>query len=131
MAGGLLPSLVLSAQPASAINVQKRLHQMAWPFGPRRAAQTKGRLVGGLFSFSSRRTMSPIGQILFQTVSDAAGSGGNRLRSLGRGDAGLAGRHRSKFGVRARLQEGAGAVSHDQQAAGQQHDILQHESPAS
>ena len=28
-------SVVLSAQPASAINVQKRLHQMAWPFvGP-------------------------------------------------------------------------------------------------
>src|ERR1700730_17266317 len=25
-------SLVLSAQPASAINFQKRLHQMTWPF---------------------------------------------------------------------------------------------------
>jgi hypothetical protein len=57
-------------------------------------------------------------QILFQIVSDAAGSGGNRLRSLGRGIGGLAGRHRLKFGVRARLKEGAGAVSHDQQAAG-------------
>jgi len=33
-------------------------------------------------------------QILFQTVSDAAGAGGNRLRSLGRGNGGLAGRHR-------------------------------------
>src|SRR5260370_15979283 len=52
------------------------------------------------------------------------------LRSLGRGNGGLAGRHRLKFGVRARLKEGAGAVSHDQQAAGQQHDILQHEPPA-
>lgn len=69
-------------------------------------------------------------QILFQIVSDAAGSGGNRLRSLGRGNGGLAGRHRLKFGVRARLKEGAGAVSHDQQAAGQQHDILHHEPPA-
>lgn len=58
-------------------------------------------------------------QILFQIVSDAAGSGGNRLRSLGRGNGGLAGRHRLKFGVRARRKEGAGAVSHDQQAAGQ------------
>ena len=67
---------------------------------------------------------------LFQTVSDAAGSGGNRLRSLGRGNGGLAGRHRLEFGVRARLKEGAGAVSHDQQAAGQQHDILQHEPAA-
>jgi hypothetical protein len=27
---------------------------------------------------------------LFQTISDAAGSGGNRLRSLGRGNGGLA-----------------------------------------
>jgi hypothetical protein len=69
-------------------------------------------------------------QILFQTVSDAAGSGGNRRRLLGRGNGGLAGRHRLKFGVRARLKEGAGAVGHDQQAAGQQHDILQHEPPA-
>jgi len=33
-------------------------------------------------------------QILFQTVSDAAGSVGNRLRLLGRGNGGLAGRHR-------------------------------------
>jgi len=49
---------------------------------------------------------------------------------IGRGNGGLAGRHRLKFGVKARLKEGAGAVSHDQQAAGQQHDILQHEPPA-
>ena len=69
-------------------------------------------------------------QILFQTVSDSAGSGGNPLRSFGRGNGGLAGRHRLKFGVRARPKEGAGAVSHNQQAAGQQHDILQHEPPA-
>jgi hypothetical protein len=32
--------------------------------------------------------------------------------------------------LRRRLKDGAGAVSHDQQAAGQQHDILQHEPPA-
>lgn len=69
-------------------------------------------------------------QIPFQTVCDAAGSGGNRLRSLGRDNGGLAGRHRLKFGVRARLEEGTGAVGHDQQAARQQHDILQHEPPA-
>src|ERR1700726_4946566 len=68
-------------------------------------------------------------QILFQTVSDAAGSGGNRLRSLGRGNGGLAGRHRPKFGVGARLKEGAGSVAKNQKAASQQHDILQHESP--
>jgi hypothetical protein len=76
------------------------------------------------------RHFGNIATSLFQIVSDAAGSGGNRLRSLGRGNGGLAGRHRLKFGVRARLKEGAGAVSHDQQATGQQHDILQHEPPA-
>jgi hypothetical protein len=32
--------------------------------------------------------------------------------------------------MRRRLKEGAGAVGHDQQAAGEQHDILQHEPPA-
>jgi hypothetical protein len=67
-------------------------------------------------------------QILFQTVSDAAGSGGSRLRSFGRGNGGLAGSNRLKFGLKfgvgVRLKEGAGAVGHDQQAAGQQHDIL-------
>ena len=73
--------------------------------------------VGGLFHFQAGDHVA-YWQILFQTVSDAAGSGGNRLRSLGRGNGGLAGRHRLKFGVRARLKEGAGAVSHDQQAAG-------------
>jgi hypothetical protein len=76
------------------------------------------------------RHFGKIANSLSQTVSDAAGSGGNRLRSLGRGNGGPAGWHRLKFGVRARLKEGAGAVSHDQQAAGQQHDILQHEPPA-
>jgi hypothetical protein len=52
------------------------------------------------------------------------------LRSLGRGSGGPAGGHRLKFGGRARLKEGAGAVGHDQQTAGQQDDILQHEPPA-
>ena len=99
---------------------------MAWPFGPRRAAHTRGRPVGGLFLFKQADHVA-YWQILFQIVSDAADSGGNRLRSLGRGDAGLAGRHRSKFGVRPRLKEGASAVGHDQQAAGQHDYILQHE----
>jgi hypothetical protein len=76
------------------------------------------------------RHFGKIANSLFQTVSGAAGSGGNRLRSLGRGNGGPAGRLRLKLGVRGRLKEGAGAVSHDQQAAGQQHDILQHEPPA-
>src|SRR6266702_5491559 len=69
-------------------------------------------------------------QILFQTVSDAADYGGNRLRSLGRGNGGLAVRHRLKFGVRARLKDGPGAVSHDQQTADQHDYILQHEPPS-
>src|SRR4030081_1950874 len=69
-------------------------------------------------------------QTVFQTVSDAAGSGGNRLRSLGRGNGGLAGRHRLKFGVRARVKDGPGAVSHDQETADQHDYVLQHEPPA-
>jgi hypothetical protein len=70
-------------------------------------------------------------QIPFQTVSDAAGSGGNRLRSLGRDNGGLAGRHRLKFGVTAaRLKDGPGAVSHDQETADQHDYVLQHEPPA-
>jgi hypothetical protein len=102
---------------------------MAWPFGPRRAVHTRGARSAASFIFKQADHVA-YWQILFQTVSDAAGSGGNRLRSLGRGNGGPAGGHRLKFGVRARLKEGAGAVGHDQQAAGQQHDILQHEPPA-
>ena len=97
--------------------------------GPRRAATQEAARSAASFIFKQADHVA-YWQILFQTVSDAAGSGGNRLRSLGRGNGGFAGRHRLKFGVRARLKEGAGAVSHDQQAAGQQHDILQHEPPA-
>jgi hypothetical protein len=88
-------SLVLSAQPASAINVHEEAARSAASFIFKQADHVA------------------YWQIPFQAVSDAARSGGNRPRSLGRGSGGLAGRHRPKFGVRARLKEGAGAVSHD------------------
>src|SRR5260370_33699033 len=122
-------SLVLSAQPASAINVQKRLHQMAWPFGPRRAAHTRGARSAASFIFKQADHVA-YWQILFQTVSHAAGSGGNRLRSFGRGSGGPADGPRLKIGEKGRLKEGPGAVGHDQQAAGQHQDILQPEPPA-
>src|ERR1700758_1808190 len=63
-------------------------------------------------------------------ISDRAAATVRRLRSLGRGNGDLAGRHRLKFGVRARLKDGPGAVSHDQQTAGQHDYVLQHEPPA-
>jgi hypothetical protein len=97
--------------------------------GPRRAAHTRGARSAASFIFKQADHVA-YWRLLIQIVSESAGCGGNRLRSLGRGNGGLAGRHRLKFGVRARLKEGAGAVGHDQQAAGQQHDILQHEPPA-
>src|SRR5260370_34986489 len=111
------------------MNVEKRLQRMGWGFGARGAAQTRGARSAASFIFKQADHVA-YWQILFQTVSDAAGSGGNRLRSFGRGSGGPADGHRLKFGERARLKEGAGAVGHDQQAAGQHQDILQPEPPA-
>ena len=97
--------------------------------GPRRAATQEAAWSATSFIFKQADHVA-YWQILFQIASDAAGFRvATRLRSLGR-DNGGAGRRRLKLDERARLKEGAGAVGHDQQTAGQHDYVLQHEPTA-